>query len=112
MAMSSHYCHRCGTEYRYTHSNWADRHPTATVFLAVFTVASITAWPWVLAVLAVVAVVYLIDRENNRRTALAARADSEHAELMAALAAPLPRLRREPQRRTDCATTVPIRRAG
>ena len=91
--MTGHYCQRCGSEHRCVHGGWTDRHPAATVALAVLVVASISAYPWLVGVGVLGAVAYMIDREQRRRRALAARADYEHAALIAAQARPLPPLR-------------------
>lgn len=82
--MTTHACPRCGLESRCSHGNWPDRHPAAAVTLAVIVLATVCAYPWLLAVAAVGGGVYWASRERRRREALAARADWEHRALMAA----------------------------
>jgi hypothetical protein len=91
--MTDHPCPHCGR-------TWADRHPAAAVtaglFTLVFTAMMLSTHPVAAAVLiglAVVGVVvYRRDRERHRREAVAARADYEHAGLMARPLPSLPRL--------------------
>lgn len=85
--MTTHASSRCGHGCRCRHGNWADRHPTATVALAVLALTTITAHQWLIGPAALAALALLIDRERTRREATAARADRQHATL---LAAPLP----------------------
>lgn len=91
--MSTHNCPRCGYQQHYRLARWTDRHPAATVALAVVGLISVTSYPWLLAVLGVAGLAYGIDRERQRRTAVAARADYEHAALLVAPARPLPPMR-------------------
>lgn len=96
--MTEHHCPRCGYETS-SRGRWPDRHPYAAVLFAVpvtiTMVGAIAAYPLTFVpLLAVVAVVYVVDREHRRRQALAARADYEHAALLAAPVSavrPLPR---------------------
>lgn len=84
--MSNHTCQRCGLESRCSSGGWSDRHPACAVALGVFVVmfglVMVVGHPWLLLVAAVGVVVYLIDREQRRRRALAARADWEFRALM------------------------------
>lgn len=119
--MTTHICSRCGLESHCSHGNWSDRHPAAAVALAAFTVmfsiVVVVGYPWLLVVAAVGAVVYFVDREVRRRRALAARADWEHQQLIAAslrgVESARHRTRREPRRRplgaSHFAVTVPMR---
>lgn len=84
--MGSHACPRCGLEARCAHRTWPDRHPAAAVTLAVIVLAMTVAHPWLLGCLAVGGVVYMAVRRQQRRDALAARADYEHRQLMSAAA--------------------------
>lgn len=97
MKMTNCACVRCGLESPCLHGSWADRHPAAAVTLAVLVLATVCAYPWLLAVVAVGGGVYWAARERRRREALAARADYEHRALMARplpqLPAPVPRRR-------------------
>ncbi|KLO25921.1 hypothetical protein ABW16_21695 [Mycolicibacter heraklionensis] len=84
--MATYTCLRCGLESHCSHGTWADRHPAAAVTFAtlvsVLSLAIIVDHPWLLAVMALGAVVYVVDREHRRRRALAARADWEHQRIM------------------------------
>lgn len=115
--MSTHHtCPRCGYQQhagQHPALRWTDRHPAATVALAVVGLISVTGYPWLLAVLAVAGLAYLADREGQRRAAVAARADFEHAALLAAQARPLvlpPLPRQHPAYALMTAPTKPQRR--
>ncbi|KLO31496.1 hypothetical protein ABW16_01200 [Mycolicibacter heraklionensis] len=110
--MSTHNCPRCGYQQHYRLARWTDRHPGAAVALAVVGLISVTAYPWLLAVLAAAGLAYGIDRERQRRTAVAARADYEHAALLAAPAPPVWQVRRLPQVPNSAARTMPQRAVG
>ncbi|MGH3541092.1 MAG: hypothetical protein ACRDTO_01740 [Mycobacterium sp.] len=92
--MTKHVCMRCGLEARRSHGSWPDRHPAAAVTAALFTLTLMSmmlsthplAAMTVIALAAAGGAAYTINREHNRRRALAARADYEHA----LMARPLP----------------------
>ena len=95
--MTEHACPRCGHETHCSHGSWHDRHPFAAVLFAVpmgtIILGAIAAYPVVfLSLLGTVAVGYVIHREHERRTALAARADWEHHALIASQVRALPQL--------------------
>lgn len=110
--MSTHNCPRCGYQQHYRLARWTDRHPAATVALAVVGLISVTAYPWLLAVLAVAGLAYGIDRERQRRAAVAARADYEHAALLTVPARPVRPVRSLPQVPITAARTIPQRAVG
>lgn len=97
--MSKHACPRCGYESRCSRGGWVDRHPAAAVtaglfalvwmsmMLSVHPVAALT----IIALVASATGVYFSTRGRRRREALAARADYEHAQVMAAPFHPAPR---------------------
>lgn len=91
--MANHPCQRCGYEPRRPKRDaWADRHPAAAVCTGVFvglpalyTVAGIIlAYPWFFVPVLIVVCAVVVDRRMRRRAAIAARADYEHRDLMAA----------------------------
>lgn len=86
--MSVHECPRCGFQTAW--KSWPERHPVATVVIAVptmFTVVSVVlAYPWFFVPVMIVAAAVWIDRRMRRRAAIAARADHEYRELMVAAA--------------------------
>jgi hypothetical protein len=98
--MSEHVCPRCGHEDHCGYGSWVDRHPimatvgglfSLTFMGMMFSVYTSAAWTMV----AIAAVVFggrAAAREWRRRTALATRADYEHAKLMARQAMPVIRL--------------------
>jgi heme/copper-type cytochrome/quinol oxidase subunit 2 len=98
-----HACPRCGYEARCTRHGWAALHPTAAVTAGLFTLVfmSMMLSTHPIAALAIIVlagaagVAYRVDRERDRRAALAARADHEYRAL---LAAPVQPLRALPQR--------------
>lgn len=98
--MTIHTCTRCGHEVGCSHGTWSDRHPAAAVAFAVpvfiVSLGAIAAYPApFLPLLAIGSVVYLVERKRRRAEALAARADHEHAAL---LAGPIPPVRPLPVR--------------
>lgn len=82
--MIAHACPRCGLEVRCSHRSWPDRHPAAAVILAVVVLAMAVAHPWLLAVVAAGGAVYAAVRRQQRRDALATRADYEHRKIVSA----------------------------
>lgn len=102
--MTSHTCTRCGHETPCSR-RWADKHPAAAVTAGLFTFVFMSAMLSVhpVAALAVIVlagvggVAYLVNRERDRRAALALRADYENRAL---LAASVPPVRPLPQRQT------------
>jgi hypothetical protein len=101
--MSEHACRRCGLEAHTSRGGWADRHPAAAVTAGLFTL-TLTAMmlsEHPVAALAMLAAagaawfVWLLDRERDRRAAVAARADWQHRLLTAA---PMPPVRQRPHR--------------
>lgn len=90
--MTNHACPRCGLENRCSHGSWADRHPAAAVTAGLFTLAwmsmMLSVYPGAaLAIIAIAAATWGVratGRERRRREALAARADWEHRQVMAA----------------------------
>lgn len=110
--MSRHSCPRCGLES--SRDTWAERHPVATVLIALPTlytlVGVILAYPWFFVPLFIVAAAVWVDRQQRRRAALAARADYEHRVLVARAVlrrpSPLPPVRRPAD---HWSTTQPIR---
>ncbi|MBS4728540.1 hypothetical protein MSM1_09370 [Mycobacterium sp. SM1] len=96
--MTKYHCPRCGYETRCTRAAWPDRHPAAAVTAGLFALALLCMMLSVhpVAALAVIALasvggaVWMLNGERQRRQALAARADYEHAALMAAPVRPLP----------------------
>jgi hypothetical protein len=94
--MTRHSCARCGYESTRSHGSWPDRHPflatisglfSLTLMAMMFSVYPVAAWT-----MTVLAAVWFGERaagrEHARRNALAARADYEHAVLMARASAP------------------------
>ncbi|WP_141681921.1 hypothetical protein [Mycobacterium malmoense] len=83
-----HSCLRCG--FQSGHDAWWDRHPwpaaLAAVPLLVFLAGAVLAYPWVLVPLLVVAVGVWVDWRQRQRNAVAARADWDYRQHMAALA--------------------------
>lgn len=79
-------CVRCGHEINCTHGNWIDRHPVATVFIALPTlytiVGVILAYPWFFIPLLVVVCAWWVNRQQRRRAAIAARADWDYRQAM------------------------------
>lgn len=75
--------HACRLESRCARGSWPDRHPAAAVTLAIVVLAMAVAHPWLLAVVGAGGAVYAAVRRQQRRGALAARADWEHRKLMA-----------------------------
>jgi hypothetical protein len=112
--MASHECPRCGLERR--RNAWWDRHPAAAVCLALpagYTIIGVLlAYPWFFVPLLVVVCTFWVDRRQRRRSAIAARADHEHRELMArAVFGPRTRSRR--RRGADhWSPTQPIRQSA
>jgi len=112
-------CPRCGYESRCSGGSWYDRHPTAAVafatFSLMFSLVVVVGYPWLLLVAAVGAAVYAVDREVRRRRALVARADWEHRQVMAAalreVEPPRPERRRRPRGASHFARTEPMRSA-
>jgi hypothetical protein len=94
--MTNHTCPHCG-------STWADRHPAAAVtaglFTLVFMAMMLSVHPVASAVMVALAgiggLAYLVDRERDRRAAVAARAEHDYR---AVLAAPVPAVRPLPHR--------------
>lgn len=84
--MAKHQCPRCGLESK--QDAWWDRHPVAAVLLALPTLYTLTgvilAYPWFFVPVLVIVCALLVNRTGRRRAAIAARADHEHRELMAA----------------------------
>lgn len=112
--MTTHTCPRCGHESHCGYGNWFDRHPTATVIGATFAIAFglvvVVGYPWLLLVGAVGAGVWLLDRERQRRHAVAARADWEFRRLMEQ---PVPKPVAPRRRGADhWARTEPMTRSG
>lgn len=89
--MSEHVCPRCGHEDHCGYGSWFDRHPVMTTVGALFSLTFMgmlfsvyTSAAWTMVTLAATAVgVRVLAKERQRRSALAARADYEHAQLMA-----------------------------
>jgi hypothetical protein len=84
--MSKHACPRCGLESK--QDAWHDRHPVAAVLLALPTLYTLTgvilAYPWFFVPVLVIVCALLVNRAGRRRAAIAARADHEHRQMMAA----------------------------
>lgn len=96
----NHSCPTCG--HRHSTRSWADRHPAAAVIAGLFTLSWVAtmfsdhpiAATAMTAVAGIAGAAYLTDRERDRRAALAARAEHDYRQL---LAAPLPALQPPPQ---------------
>lgn len=86
--MAKHCCPRCGFESG--HDSWHDRNPIPTVLLAlpltIFCIGALLAYPWFLIPVLMVVCALLVDRRQRRRAAIAARADYDYRQHMAALA--------------------------
>jgi heme/copper-type cytochrome/quinol oxidase subunit 2 len=98
-----HACPCCGYEARCTRHGWAARHPAAAVTAGLFTLVfmSMMLSTHPIAALAVIVLAgtggaaYRVERERERRAALAARAEHEYRALLAAPVQPVSAL---PQR--------------
>jgi hypothetical protein len=118
-----HYCPRCGLESNCSRGSWPDRHPVAAVVAGCWTLTfmgmMLSVHPIAAAVLIGVAAVgggvYMAVRERRRREALAARADYENRQILAAsvkwpaLPAPAPTRRRPAD---HWSPTEPIKATG
>lgn len=102
--MTEHVCPRCGHEDHCGYGSWVDRHPAMAtlggLFSLVFMGMMFSVHPVASAAMvtlgAAVLGVRAAGRERLRRQALAARADYDHAQLMAQGQMPPIRLPREP----------------
>jgi hypothetical protein len=107
--VSEHVCPRCGHEDHCGYGSWADRHPVmatigglfALVFMGMMFSVHPVASTAMVAMGAAVVGVRAAARERSRRHALAARADYEHARLMAQSQMPPIRLQAPPPLRPE-----------
>lgn len=114
--MSGH-CRRCGHE---THrASWADRHPwptaVAAIPLGIFAIGAIVTYPAaVLAAVVLAALGYVLLQRHRHATALALRADYEHAQIVSQRPAQRPGVHAPARRPVRPANlpTVPIRTQG
>ncbi|OBC11455.1 hypothetical protein A5784_35260 [Mycobacterium sp. 852013-50091_SCH5140682] len=97
---AQHICPRCGHEDRCEYGSWADRHPVLSTIAGLFTITLMSMMFSVYPVAAftmtafagIWAGVRLAIRSRERRAGLAARADWEHAQVMAQPATPVQRM--------------------
>lgn len=114
--MSGH-CGRCGHESH--RASWADRHPwptaVAAIPLGIWLIGAVVTYPaTVLTAVVLGALAYTLHERHKHATALALRADYEHAALTAARPAQRPAMpvpARRPVRPANL-PTVPIRTRG